>query len=218
MDGDAGLRSEIIETCQALVKLRLVQGTSGNVSVRSSKGLLITPTAVPYDRLTPDAIVALAWDGSSEGSMRPSSEWRFHRDILAQRPDLNAIVHTHSTSATAVSILRRDIPAIHYSIAMAGGGTIRCAPYALFGSQQLADHAVRALEGRRACLLAHHGVIAAHATLPRALDLAMTVEELARQYLACLPMGDPPTLNSEQIAEAVARFESYGQQQPHQEG
>jgi L-fuculose-phosphate aldolase len=211
-DTEDALRLEIVATCQALERHGLVQGTSGNVSVRLGDGLLITPSGVPYDQLGPADIVRLAGDGRSVGRWQPSSEWRFHRDILAKRPDLEAVVHTHSTHATAVSILRRDIPAIHYSIAAAGGSSIRCAPYALFGSQALADLVVTALEGRRACLLAHHGVVAAHTSLARALDLARTVEELARQYLLCLAVGEPPVLDDPQMAEAIARFATYGQQ------
>lgn len=212
MGSERARREEIVEVGRSLVRLGLVTGTSGNVSVRHGDGFLITPSGVAYDRISPDDIVAMTWEATVQGRMQPSSEWRFHRDILRSRPDLAAVVHTHSTHATAVSILRRDIPAIHYAIAAAGGGSIRCAPYALFGSQALADHVLDAMQGRRACLLAHHGVIAAHATLSRALDLAVTVEELAQQYLLCLPMGEPPTLDADQIAEAVAKFETYGQQ------
>lgn len=206
------VREEIVATCQTLARLGLVQGTSGNVSARCGDGLLITPSGVPYDRLAPDDIVMLTWDGSSSGHLQPSSEWRFHRDLLAARPELSAVVHTHATHATAVSILRRDIPAIHYAIAAAGGASIRCAPYALFGSQALADLVVAAMHDRRACLLAHHGVVTAHTSLARALDLAQTVEELARQYLLCLAVGEPPTLDDAQMAEAIARFATYGQQ------
>ena len=144
--------------------------------------------------------------------MKPSSEWRLHRDILRARPDLSAVVHTHSRHATAVAILGRDIPAIHYMIAEAGGDTIRCAPYAVFGSQALADRVVEALAGRRACLMAHHGVIAAGATLGGALALSGTVEELAAQYLALLPLGAPPVLGRAEMAEVMERFETYGQQ------
>ncbi len=201
----------------ALERLGLVQGTSGNVSARSGHGLLITPSGVPYDRLLPEDIVMQAWDGSSSGDLQPSSEWRFHRDLLAKRPDLDAVVHTHSTHATAVSILRRDIPAIHYSIAAAGGASIRCAPYALFGSQALADLVVTAMEGRRACLLAHHGVVTAHTRLARAVELAQMVEELAKQYLLCLAVGEPPVLDDAQMAEAIARFATYASSQSEAE-
>jgi L-fuculose-phosphate aldolase len=154
----------------------------------------------------------MKWDATFEGDVLPSSEWRFHRDILQARPDLKSVVHTHSTHATSVSILGKDIPAIHYAIAATGGSTIRCAPYEIFGSQELADQVVKALEGRRACLMAHHGVIAAHVSVARALALAVTVEELAHQYLLCLPFGEPPVLSDEQIAAVLEKFKTYGQQ------
>ncbi|MDK8870999.1 MULTISPECIES: L-fuculose-phosphate aldolase [Paracoccus] len=211
-DEERALRLELIESCRAMNRLGINKGTSGNISVRYGDGFLISPTGIPYDKLQPEHVVAMNWDATYEGEVQPSSEWRFHRDILQARPDLNAVVHTHSTHATALSILGREIPAIHYVIAAAGGSSIRCAPYELFGTQELADRVVAALEGRRACLMAHHGVIAAHATIARALALAVTVEELARQYLLCLPLGEPPVLSDEQIAEVLVKFKTYGQQ------
>ncbi|QRZ14356.1 L-fuculose-phosphate aldolase (plasmid) [Paracoccus methylovorus] len=209
---ERALRSELIEACRSMNRLGINKGTSGNISVRHGDGFLISPTGIPYDKLQPEHVVAMNWDATYEGEVQPSSEWRFHRDILQARPDLNAVVHTHSTHATALSILGRDIPAIHYVIAAAGGNSVRCAPYELFGTQELADRVVTALEGRRACLMAHHGVIAAHANIARALALAVTVEELARQYLLCLPLGEPPVLSDEQIAEVLVKFKTYGQQ------
>lgn len=211
-DEERALRLELIESCRAMNRLGINKGTSGNISVRYGDGFLISPTGIPYDKLQPEHVVAMNWDATYEGEVQPSSEWRFHRDILQARPDLNAVVHTHSTHATALSILGREIPAIHYVIAAAGGSSIRCAPYELFGTQELADRVVAALEGRRACLMAHHGVIAAHANIARALALAVTVEELARQYLLCLPLGEPPVLSDEQIAEVLVKFKTYGQQ------
>lgn len=211
-DDERALRSELIESCRNMNRLGINKGTSGNISVRHGEGFLISPTGIPYDKLQPEHVVAMNWDATYEGEVQPSSEWRFHRDILQARPDLNAVVHTHSTHATALSILGRDIPAIHYVIAAAGGSTIRCAPYELFGTQELADRVVSALQGRRACLMAHHGVIAGHATIARALALAVTVEELATQYLLCLPMGEPPILSDDQIAEVLIKFKTYGQQ------
>ena len=211
-DEERALRLELIESCRAMNRLGINKGTSGNISVRYGDGFLISPTGIPYDKLQPEHVVAMNWDATYEGEVQPSSEWRFHRDILQARPDLNAVVHTHSTHATALSILGREIPAIHYVIAAAGGSSIRCVPYELFGTQELADRVVAALEGRRACLMAHHGVIAAHATIARALALAVTVEELARQYLLCLPLGEPPVLSDEQIAEVLVKFKTYGQQ------
>lgn len=215
MSDERQLRTEIVESCLNMSRLGINKGTAGNVSVRFGNGFLISPTGIPYDKMTPDHVVAMNWDATFEGDILPSSEWRFHRDILKARPDLNAVVHTHSTHATAVSILERDIPAIHYVIAAAGGATIRCAPYEIFGSQALADRVITALEGRRACLMAHHGVITAHVSIPRALALAVTVEELAELYLLCLKTGaEPPILNDEQIAEVLERFKTYGQQSP----
>lgn len=206
------LRRSLVETCRATQRKGLVKGTSGNVSARIENGFLISPTGIPYENLQPEQIVRMRWDGTIEGCMTPSSEWRFHRDILKQRSDLNAIVHTHSMHATAVSILGREIPPIHYRIAAVGGPTIRCAGYATFGTQALADLAVVALEGRRACLLAHHGVIAAHSSLNGALNIAELVEELATLYLLCLPMGTPPQLSAEAITEVIERHKTYGQQ------
>lgn len=213
-DEERALRTELIEACRSMNRLGINKGTAGNISVRHGDGFLISPTGIAYDKLTPEHVVAMNWDATFAGDVLPSSEWRFHRDILQARPDLNAVVHTHSTNATAVSILGHEIPAIHYSIAAAGGGTIPCAPYEIFGSQELADAVVRALEGRRACLLAHHGVIAAHVSIARALALAVTVEELATLYLQCLPMGDPPVLSEAQIADVMVKFKTYGQQTP----
>jgi L-fuculose-phosphate aldolase len=209
---DLTLRAELIEACRSMNRLGINKGTAGNISVRHGDGFLISPTGIAYDSLLPEHVVAMDWDATFSGDVLPSSEWRFHRDILRARPDLNAIVHTHSTHATAVSILGRDIPAIHYAIASTGGGRIRCAPYEIFGSQELADRAVAALEGSRACLMAHHGVIAGHVSISRALSLAVTVEELAQQYLLCLPMGEPPILTEAQIADVLVKFKTYGQQ------
>lgn len=209
---EAELRSALVEACRTMLRRGLIKGTSGNISVRTGNGLLISPTGIPYDVLSADQIVAMRWDGSFDGDVLPSSEWRFHRDILRSRADLNAVVHTHSPQATAVSVLGRSIPPIHYRIAAAGGPDIRCSGYATFGTQELADMALKALEGRRACLLAHHGVIAAHASLQQAMALAETVEELATLYLLCLPMGEPPQLAPEAIAEVIEKHHTYGQQ------
>lgn len=213
-DQESDLRRALVQTCRDMQAKGLSKGTSGNISVRCGQGFLISPTGIPYEDLRPDQVVAMRWDGGFDGAVLPSSEWRFHADILRSRDDLNAVVHTHSLNATAVSILGRAIPPIHYMIAAAGGEDIRCAPYATFGTQALSDLAVTALTGRRACLLAHHGVIAAHASLAQALRVAEVVEELADLYLKCLPMGEPPVLSADQITEVLARFRSYGQQRP----
>ncbi|MHA6641171.1 L-fuculose-phosphate aldolase [Mesorhizobium sp. A623] len=209
---ELALRKEVIDSCRNMNRLGINKGTAGNISVRHGDGFLISPTGIPYDKLEPEHVVAMKWDATFGGDVLPSSEWRFHRDILQARPDLKSVVHTHSTHATSVSILGKAIPAIHYAIAATGGSTIRCAPYEIFGSQELADQVVKALEGRRACLMAHHGVIAAHVSVARALALAVTVEELAHQYLLCLPFGEPPVLSDEQIAAVLEKFKTYGQQ------
>lgn len=206
------LRAELVETCREMARRGLTRGTSGNVGVRSGDGFLVSPTGVPYAELHPEQVVRMAFDGSHQGEFLPSSEWRFHRDILAARSDLHAVVHTHSTHATALAVMGRDIPAIHYEIAAAGGPTIRCAPYATFGTEALARGVLSALEGRRACLLAHHGVVAAGADLGSALSLAETIEELARLYLLCLPAGEPPVLPDAEIAAVIERYRSYGRQ------
>lgn len=212
MTEELKLRTELLEACLSMNQLGISKGTSGNISVRFGDGFLISPTGVAYDKVKPEHVVMMNWDATFAGDVLPSSEWRFHRDILRARPDVNAVVHTHSTHATAVSILEKDIPAIHYVIAGCAGSTIRCAPYQIFGSQELADAVVKALEGRRACLMAHHGVVAAHVSIARALALAVTVEELAHQYLLCLQFGEPPILSDTQISQVLEKFKTYGQQ------
>ncbi|MGE5767011.1 MAG: class II aldolase/adducin family protein [Bacteroidota bacterium] len=189
------------------------QGTSGNVSARCGGTLLITPSGLPYDAMTPDDIVAMPLDrddGSHEGGLAPSSEWRFHHDILWARPEVGAVVHTHSTYATALAICGREIPAVHYMIAAAGGPTIRVAPYATYGTAELSRNALEALEGRSACLLANHGVIATGPTLGRALWLAGEVETLAKQYVLAQALGKPRILPDDEIARVVEKFKSYG--------
>ncbi len=210
------LRNAVIETCRAMNHLGINKGTSGNVSARVADGFLISPTGIAYAKLTPDLIVHMRMDGTFDGDVLPSSEWRFHRDILLTRSDLNAVVHTHSTHATALAIMGLAIPALHYSIAAVGGHNIRCAPYATFGTQELSDAALGAMDGRRACLLAHHGVIAAHGDLARALSLAVLVEELAKQYLLCRSIGDPPVLDDAEIDRVLGKYRSYGQQRSAQ--
>ena len=206
------LRAEIVKACQGLSQLGLARGTAGNVSARARDGFLISPTGVPYDRLEPEMIVPMRMDGSFTGALKPSSEWRFHRNILAARADLDAIVHTHSPHATAVAIMDLDIPAIHYAIAAAGGATIRCAPYATFGTQALADNAITALEGRRACLLSHHGAIACGATPARALELAVLVEEMAQLLILSRSLGHALPLDDAEMARVRERYKTYGQQ------
>ncbi|WP_250516477.1 L-fuculose-phosphate aldolase [Caballeronia sp. INDeC2] len=211
---ESALRRAIVETSLEMERLGINQGTSGNVSARYREGLLITPSGVSARELDEKHIVWMPLDITDDAELlrveRPSSEWRIHRDILRARVEVNAVVHTHSIAATALAIHGRDISALHYMVAAAGGKSIRCAPYAVFGSQQLSDHALAALDDRRACLLAHHGVIALGADLARAVWLAHEVEVLAKQYLLALQIGPPPLLSDEQMDEVLEKFKTYG--------
>ncbi|BAN27114.1 class II aldolase/adducin family protein [Caballeronia insecticola] len=212
-DEDA-LRRAIVGTALEMERLGINQGTSGNVSARHGECFLITPSGVPARELDEMQIVRLPLDIADDAAIlgveRPSSEWRIHRDILRARADVHAVVHTHSIAATALAIHGREIPALHYMVAAAGGKSIRCAPYAVFGSQQLSDHALAALDERHACLLAHHGVIALGTDLARAVWLAHEVEVLAKQYLLALQIGAPPLLSDEQMDEVLEKFKTYG--------
>ncbi|TIP37302.1 MAG: class II aldolase, partial [Mesorhizobium sp.] len=173
-------------------------------------GMLISPTSTPYDTLVPEDIVFMGWDGAVDGRLPPSSEWRFHLDIMKARPEVNAVVHAHPTYCTTIAIMGRKIPAIHYMVAVAGGSDIRCAPYATFGTAELSAHAVEALRGRKACLLAQHGMIAVGSSLAQAMWLAVEVETLARQYHGALQIGEPPILSDEEIENVIKRMASYG--------
>lgn len=208
---DAGLRSEIIAVAVALDDAGLVPNKSGNVSVRTARGFVITPSGLPYRETKPADLAELALDGTLVAApRRPSSEWRMHAAIYAARADANAIVHTHSPNATALACTHRGIPAFHYMIALAGGN-VRCAPYATFGSDELAQHALAGLEGRRATLLANHGVIAVGATLAAALAVAREVENMAGQYLALLAAGlEPVVLDDAELARVIDKFRDYG--------
>jgi L-fuculose-phosphate aldolase len=209
-----GIRREIIASCREMNRRGLNQGTSGNISVRVPEGFLITPSGMAYDEMTPIDLVIMHLDGSHEGDCRPSSEWRFHRDIMAKRPEVGAVMHMHSMFCTTLSILRKDIPPVHYMIVVAGGNSIRCTPYRTYGTQELADAALDALEGRSACLLANHGMIATGPTLKKAMWLVVEVETLAAQYWRALQVGEPCLLTDEELAATVEQFKSYGQATP----
>ncbi len=205
-------RTALIETCRAMNASGINQGTSGNVSVRSGDGLLITPSGMSYDTMTPEDIVFMDFDGTYIGP-RPSSEWRFHRDILMARSDANAVVHCHSVHATALACHHKSIPSFHYMTAVAGGTDIKCAGYATFGTQALSDEALGALDGRRACLLGQHGQIAIGENLTAALWLATEVETLARIYINALALGEPPVLSDSEMAIVIEKMngQGYGQ-------
>src|ERR1700758_1935999 len=203
-------RQSIIDACRQMNHLGINQGTSGNISLRHGDGMLITPTSVPYDTMQADQIVFMQLDSEPGSGQRPSSEWRFHRDIMKARPEVNAVVHAHPPFATILAIMGLEIPPVHYMIACAGGDTIRCAPYATFGTEELSRHAVKALEDRSACLLAHHGMIVVGTSLPKAMWLAVEVETLARQYHGCLQIGTPPLLSRAEIKNVLGRIAGYG--------
>ncbi len=207
-----GLRRQIVETAQAMNRLGVNQGTSGNVSVRVGEGFLVTPSGVAYDSLSPGKIVEMDSAGGHRGRLLPSSEWRFHRDIYVRRLDAGAVVHTHSPFATTLACLRRGIPSFHYMVAVAGGPDIRCAGYATFGSQKLSDNALAALDGRQACLLANHGLIALGDTPAKALALAVEVEALAAIYWRALQVGEPKLLSRAEMKRVLEKFKTYGKQ------
>jgi L-fuculose-phosphate aldolase len=204
------LRRGVIATALLMNQRGINRGKSGNVSARWKDGFLVTPSGLAYEQTKPADIVYVDSQGAPRGRLAPSSEWRFHHDIYRTRPDAQAVVHTHSSFATTLACLGREIPAFHYMVAVAGGNTIRCAPYATFGTKQLSDHALAALDGRKACLLANHGMICLGDSLTAALALAVEVEALAEQYWRALQIGQPALLSDEEMTIVLEKFRSYG--------
>ena len=210
--GHLALREAMIATARKMNASGLNQGTSGNLSQRVEDGFLVTPTGMDYDALVPEDLVLMRFDGTHEGRRKPSSEWRFHRDLLAARPEVGAVLHAHSMFCTTLACLRRPIPSFHYMVAVAGGADIRCAPYATFGTEELSRHAVAALEGRKACLLANHGMLALGGDLAGTFKLAVEVETLAAMYWRALQVGEPVLLDAAEMAVVLEKFKTYGQQ------
>jgi L-fuculose-phosphate aldolase len=208
---EAELRAALTETARQTVSQGLNKGSSGNVSVRLHDGFLVTPSGLPNDALQPGQLVIVDMDGQATGNLKPSSEWRIHRDIYRARSEVHAIVHAHSPHAVSLSCLRQDIPPFHYMVAAAGGRDIRCADYATFGTQALSDAVLAALQDRRACLMANHGLVAVGASLSAALSLAVEVEELCAQYWRARLMGKPVLLSNAEMDEVLERFKHYGQ-------
>jgi L-fuculose-phosphate aldolase len=209
------MQNQLLKITQKLAELGLNKGTSGNCSVRFENGFLVTPSGMNVEDMVSASMVQMHLNGNDEhGSFEPnkipSSEWRFHRDILQSRPEINAIIHTHSMFATTLACLHKDIPPFHYMIAVTGGDTIRCAPYALFGSQQLSDNALQALVDRKACLLANHGMIALGYDLDDALAVTIEVENLCEQYWSALQLGEPHILSEAEMREVFQQFKGYG--------
>ena len=207
---EALLRKELIATALAMNRLGINRGKSGNVSARWKDGFLITPSGLPYEETRPAHIVFVDGAGRPAGQRPPSSEWRFHRDIYRTREEVQAVVHAHSSFATTLACLGVEVPAFHYMIAVAGGNSIRCAPYATFGTQRLSDHALQALSHRKACLLANHGMIALGESLKQALALAVEVEALCEQYWRALQIDNPVILSDAEMEVVLEKFKSYG--------
>lgn len=205
------LRRALIKTAIAAQCEELNRGASGNLSVRCGDGFLITPSGMVPGEQTPEDVVWMDFDGHPRGRRKPSSEWRFHRDLYVTRPEFGAVLHAHSTFATTLACLGKNIPAFHYMIAVAGGKTIRCAPYATFGTQELSEHALAAMEGHKACLLANHGLLTAEASLERVLALAVEVESLCEQYCRTLQIGTPNLISDGEMDVVLEKFRNYGQ-------
>ena len=204
------LRKQILATALRMNALGINRGKSGNVSARWKDGFLVTPSGLPYEETGPSDIVFIDAKGRPKGKREPSSEWRFHFDIYRRKSEANAVVHTHSSFATTLACLGMGVPAFHYMIAVAGGDDIRCASYATFGTRSLSDHAIEALDGRKACLLANHGMIATGESLKNALALAVEVEALCEQYWRALQIGKPNLLSEEEMAVVLEKFRTYG--------
>ena len=211
MSNERALREEMVAICRRTNSSGINQGTAGNLSVRAGDGFLITPSSLPYDTMTPDDIVEMGFDGTYVGR-RPSSEWRFHRDILKARSDMNVVLHCHSVYATTLACHHKTIPSFHYMTGVAGGTTIRCAEYATFGTQALSDNALAALKDRKACLLGQHGQISLGTNMEGALWLAIEVETLSRIYVQALTLGEPPVLSDEEMGRVIDQMKrmSYG--------
>lgn len=215
MSDDSRLRQALLATARAMVTARLNVGTAGNASARTADGMLITPSGLAPDSCRPEDMVRVAPDGTSVGSLAPSSEWRFHAELYVRRPEAGAVIHAHAPFATALACQRIEIPPFHYMIARFGGDTVRCAEYATFGTQALSDSVMAALEERSACLIANHGMVVFGRDLEHGLALAVEFEALCEQYWRTLQLGPPVLLGATQMAEAVERFSWYGRPAPN---
>lgn len=206
------LKAQVLATARAMNASGINRGSAGNVSVRSDDGFIITPTGMAYGDCTQDDMVFVGLDGTVRGQRKPSSEWRFHRDIYAARPEAGAIIHTHSPFATSLACMEAEIGPFHYMIARFGGKTVRCATYATFGSQALSDAMLEALTERSACLMAHHGMVVFGPDLDKTLDLAVELETLCEQYWRVLQIGGPKLIADDEMDRVLEKFKSYGQQ------
>lgn len=216
IESELALRRAMVAAARQLSDQGLNRAATGNIGVRCGTSFLITPSGVPAEKLSPETMVAMDLSGAILGLGKPSSEWRFHRDILAARPEIGAVVHTHARFATSLACLQRELPAFHYMIAVAGGDSIRCTPYAIFGSQELSSLALQALQDRKACLLGNHGMIALGVDLADALAVAVEVESLCEQYWTALQLGQPNILSASQMQAVLQKFKGYGRAQESQ--
>ena len=203
----------LIETALQLQEKGLNHGATGNCSCRDGDTYLITPSGVETQNLSEDKIVRMDFEGNvvdSISNLKPSSEWRFHQDIMSKRQEVRAVVHTHSIFASTVSLFGNELPPFHYMIAVAGGSSVRCAPYAMFGTQELSDNIIDALVDRKACLIANHGLVSIGANLAEALQIAEEIEHLCQLYIEAKKLGEPNLLNQKQMIEVIERFQTYG--------
>lgn len=208
-----GLAEKVLATARAMNASGINRGSAGNVSARCAGGFMITPTGMAYDTCVAEDMVKVGADGTAGGRRKPSSEWRFHRDIYAARPEAGAVLHTHSPFATALACQQQGVPAFHYMVARFGGVDVRCAAYATFGSQELSDAIIAALDDRCACLMAHHGMVVFGRDCDQALALAVELETLCEQYWRVLQLGAPKLLAADEMQRVLAKFASYGQQE-----
>lgn len=206
------LAGQVLAIARAMNSSGINRGSAGNVSARCEGGFLITPTGMAYDACVPEDMVQVGADGTASGRRKPSSEWRFHRDIYAVRPEAGAVVHTHSPFATALACQGQGIPAFHYMVARFGGADVRCAAYATFGSQALSDAILIALKDRNACLMAHHGMVVFGRDCDQALALAVELETLCEQYWRVLQLGAAKLLPEDEMERVLEKFAGYGQQ------
>ena len=206
------LRQQLIDTALAMNASGLNQGTSGNLSARFEDGFLITPSGMDYVGLSTSDIVWMDFDGNTPAARKPSSEWRFHAAIYQRHPEANAVLHAHPVSCSTLACMGKGIPAFHYMVAMAGGKDIRCADYATFGSAELSGFVIKALQNRKACLMAHHGLTCFERDLPRALALAIEVEHLATVYCRILSIGEAKIIPESEMEKVLKKFSSYGLQ------
>jgi len=203
----------LIETALQLQKIGLNHGATGNCSCRDGDTYLITPSGVKTENLSENKVVRMDFKGNivdSISNLKPSSEWHFHQDIMSKRQEVGAVVHTHSVFASTVSLFGNELPPFHYMIAIAGGSSVRCAPYAMFGTQELSDNIIDALADRKACLIANHGLVSIGANLAEALQIAEEIEHLCQLYIEAKKLGEPNLLDQKQMLEVIERFQTYG--------